>query len=181
MSFITKNIAAITACISAIGTICSALIAGLANSVRQWRGAMLIGMGMLTVGASPLPPREAELDIAVMGLRNAKGAVMLCLTRRPDALYLRCDQDPARISRIVAARDAGAIHVENLTPGDYSLLVIHDENRNGGLDKTLGMPREGFGFSRNPAIRFGPPRYGDVRFSIPAGRSRQEIKLRYLL
>ena len=56
-----------------------------------------------------------------------------------------------------------------MAPGDYSLLVIHDENRNGKLDKMLGMPREGFGFSRNPAIRMGPPRYGDVRFAVPPG------------
>jgi uncharacterized protein (DUF2141 family) len=141
---------------------------------------MLIAVGMLTIGAG-LPPRGAELDIAVTGLRNAKGAVMLCLTRRPDALYLRCDQDPARISRIVAAAEAGAIHIEGVAPGDYGLLVIHDENRNGRLDKMLGLPREGFGFSRNPAIRFGPPRYGDVRFTVAAGRSRQAVKLRYLL
>ena len=106
---------------------------------------------------------------------------MLCLTRRPDALFLRCDEDPARISRIVAAREAGAIHIEGVAPGDYSLLVIHDENRNGRLDKMLGMPREGFGFSRNPAIRFGPPRYGDVRFTVARRRSRQAVKLRYLL
>ena len=45
----------------------------------------------------------------------------------------------------------------------------------------MGMPREGFGFSRNPAIRMGPPRYDDVRFSVPAGKSRQAVKLRYLL
>ena len=60
------------------------------------------------------------------------------------------------------------------------LLVIHDENRNGKLDTMLGMPREGFGFSRNPALRMGPPRYGDVRFAV-AGHSRQAIKLKYLL
>ena len=139
-----------------------------------------MGIGTLTIGAG-LPPRGAELDVAVNGLRNVKGVVMLCLTRRPDAIYLRCDEDPARISRIVTAREAGAIHIKDMAPGDYSLLVIHDENRNGRLDKMLGMPREGFGFSRNPAIRFGPPRYGDVRFTVPVGRSRQAIKLRYLL
>jgi uncharacterized protein (DUF2141 family) len=135
---------------------------------------------MLAMGAN-LPARGAELEIAIGGLRNAKGALMLCLTRRPEALYLQCDKDPARMIRIVAAREAGAIHFDGVTPGEYSLLVIHDENRNGKLDKTLGMPREGFGFSRNPAIRFGPPRYADVRFTVPAGRSRQAIKLRYLL
>ena len=44
----------------------------------------------------------------------------------------------------------------------------------------LGMPREGFGFSRNPALRMGPPHYGDVQFAV-AGRSHQAVKLKYLL
>jgi uncharacterized protein (DUF2141 family) len=45
----------------------------------------------------------------------------------------------------------------------------------------MGMPREGFGFSRNPAIRFGPPRYSEVRFALPASGSRQSVKVKYLL
>jgi uncharacterized protein (DUF2141 family) len=45
----------------------------------------------------------------------------------------------------------------------------------------MAMPREGFGFSRNPAIRMGPPHYGDVHFRVPAGESAQTVKVRYLL
>ncbi len=134
------------------------------------------------MGATSAPPPEAaDLDIAIAGLRNAKGAVMLCLTRRAQRQFLECGDDPARITRIVRPAEAGLIAIERLAPGDYSLLAIHDENRNGRLDKTFGIPREGFGFSRNPAIRMGPPRYADVRFAVPAGHSEQAIKLKYLL
>ena len=95
---------------------------------------------------------------------------MLCLTRRPDALYLRCDEDPARISRIVAAREAGAIHIEGVAPGDYSLLVIHDENRNGRLDKMLGMPREGLASRAIP--RSASARRAMATFASPSRRSQ---------
>ena len=125
-------------------------------------------------------PPSAELDIAISGLRNQSGAVMLCLTQRGDSRYLACDKDPARITRVVPSAEAGAIRIAGLAPGQYALLVIHDENRNGKLDKMLGMPREGFGFSRNPALRMGPPHYVDVHFAV-AGHSRQAVKLKYLL
>ena len=105
---------------------------------------------------------------------------MLCLTQRGDSQYLACDKDPARITRVVPSAEAGAIRIAGLAPGQYALLVIHDENRNGKLDKMLGMPREGFGFSRNPALRMGPPYYGDVHFAV-AGHSHQAVKLKYLL
>lgn len=106
---------------------------------------------------------------------------MLCLTRRAQQAFLTCGQDAQRVTRVVAASDAGRVEIGGLAPGEYSVLVIHDENRNGKLDKAFGMPREGFGFSRNPAIRMGPPRYDDVHVSVPAGLSAHAIKLKYLL
>lgn len=129
--------------------------------------------------AASAPP--AELVVSIAGLRNAKGAIMLCLTKRTQKAYLTCSMDPARVTRIVAANEAKRIDFKGLAPGEYSLLVIHDENSNGKLDKMFGMPREGFGFSRNPAIRMGPPHYADVHFAVPTGRSVQAIKLKYLL
>ena len=105
---------------------------------------------------------------------------MLCLTQRGESQYLACAKDPARIERVVPSREAGAINIPGIAPGRYALLVIHDENRNGKLDTMLGLPREGFGFSRNPALRMGPPPYGAVSFAV-AGHSRQAIKLKYLL
>ena len=131
----------------------------------------------LLLTAASAPPAGGELQVSIDGLRNAKGAVMLCLTRRTDMLFLSCGEDPARITRIVAANEARTIDFVGLAPGEYSLLAIHDENRNGKLDKSFGIPREGFGFSRNPAIRMGPPRYGDVHFAVGAGHGAQAIKV----
>ena len=105
---------------------------------------------------------------------------MLCLTQRGEAQYLDCAKDPARVTRVVPSSEASAIHIAGIAPGQYALLVIHDENRNGKLDTMLGMPREGFGFSRNPALRMGPPAYGAVHFAV-AGPTRQAVMLKYLL
>ena len=176
MSSIIKSIAATMAFISDTGTVCARPTAGSASSPR--RGLLLGAVALLSIAASP--PPSADLEIAISGLRNQSGAVMLCLTQRGEAHYLDCAKDPARVTRNVPSSEAGAIHIAGLTPGRYALLVVHDENRNGKLDKMLGMPREGFGFSRNPAIRMGPPAYDAVQFAI-AGHSRQAVKLKYLL
>ena len=136
-------------------------------------------MPLLTAGSAL--PAGAELHVSIDGMRNDKGMITLCLTRRAQQAFLTCGQDPARVTRSVAADEAKRIELKDLAPGDYSLLVIHDENRNGKLDKTFGLSREGFGFSRNPAIRMGPPHYADVRFAVPSGYSAQAIKLKYLL
>jgi uncharacterized protein (DUF2141 family) len=102
------------------------------------------------------------------------------MTKNP-AHFPNCGDDPAAVKRSVAAAGASAIGISGIMPGSYALSVIHDENRNGKLDTFLGVPREGFGFSHNPVIRFGPPRFAQVRFDARSGMSRQRVRMQYLL
>ena len=104
---------------------------------------------------------------------------MFCLTRQT-ASFLDCDKDPHSVHAIIAA-GGGVVDFEHLAPGDYALLLLHDANRNGKLDKRFGIPWEGFGFSNNPPIRFGPPSARDVTFVVPAGSSKQTVHMKYIL
>lgn len=124
------------------------------------------------------PPSRLEVEIA--GLRNAKGVLHLCLTRN-SRHFPDCAADPDAIKQSVAAGQAKLIILNGIPAGGYALSVFHDENRNRKLDTILKIPREGFGFSRNPTIRFGPPSFNQVRFDIPTGLSRQKLRMQYLL
>jgi len=121
----------------------------------------------------------AEVEIQLQGLRNANGLVRLCLTRNP-AHFPNCNGDPAAVKHSAPARHAG-IRLRGISPGIYALSVIHDENGNGRLDRLLAIPREGFGFSRNPRIRMGPPRFDEVRFQVAGAVTRQSVQMKYLL
>jgi len=121
----------------------------------------------------------AEVEIQVQGLRNANGLVRLCLTRNP-AHFPNCNGDSAAVKATVPARQAGSLRLR-VQAGVYALSVIHDENSNGRLDRFMAIPREGFGFSRNPRIRMGPPRFEEVRFPIAAAGARQAVQMKYLL
>ena len=68
-----------------------------------------------------------------------------------------------------------------LPRGTYAVSVIHDENANHRLDTFAGIPREGFGFSRNPGIGFGPPRFAAARFVLAGDADRQQVRMRYIL
>jgi len=121
-----------------------------------------------------------EIDVQVQNLRNTNGVVRLCLTRDP-AHFPNCDRDPAAVSRSVPARAAGSVRFTGLAPGTWALGVIHDEDGNGRLNTLMAIPREGFGFSRNPRLRMGPPRYEDVRFPVAGGRATLTVRMTYLL
>jgi uncharacterized protein (DUF2141 family) len=106
--------------------------------------------------------------------------VRLCLTRDP-AQFPHCERDPAAVSRTVTAGSGGTIRFTGLAAGTYALGVIHDENGNGRLDTFLAVPREGFGFSRNPRLRMGPPRYDEVSVPVNVGRATMIVRMTYLL
>lgn len=56
---------------------------------------------------------------------------------------------------------------EGVPCGTYAVSVLHDENGNGKMDKTfIGIPKEGFGVSNNPRIKYGPPSFDDARFDL---------------
>ena len=128
----------------------------------------------------PAAANATEIEIRVEGLRNAQGSVRLCLTRDP-AHFPACNGDPAAVRRSVPAAQAASIHLRGVEPGTYALSVVHDENDNSRLDRFMGIPREGFGFSRNPRMRMGPPRFEEARFPVAGASLRQIVRMSYLL
>lgn len=104
--------------------------------------------------------------------------IQLCVTADP-AHFPDCSKADA-LKRTVPA-SARTVRLEGLAPGSYAVSLFHDENQNGRLDTLFGIPREGFGFSRNPVVRFGPPRFDAARFEMTAPTTEQAIRLRYLL
>lgn len=123
--------------------------------------------------------QTTAVEIDLEGLRNSKGVIQACLIRErrhfPD-----CKADPGAIRQTVPAR-AGRLLFSDLPPGQYAVALFHDENSNAKLDTVLGIPREGFGFSRNPVVRFGAPRYDQVSIELAPGFTRIRIKVQYLL
>jgi uncharacterized protein (DUF2141 family) len=72
------------------------------------------------------------------------------------------------------------ITIEDLPPGTYAISALHDENGDHRLQTALGIPREGFGFSNNPTIFFGPPSFKTTAVQIN-DKPIAPIKMKYLL
>lgn len=121
----------------------------------------------------------SDLSVDVSHLRSAKGTVRICLTADPDN-FPACVDDANATTRSIPANMTSA-HFQGLPHGTYAIAVIHDENNNHKLDTFAGIPREGFGFSRNPAVTFGPPRFAAARFTLESDADRQQVRMRYLL
>jgi uncharacterized protein (DUF2141 family) len=134
-----------------------------------------------TAANSPATPQASStLDLTISGLRSVKGNVLICLTAKPKA-FPDCSKDASAHKMTVAAKNASMVEFEGVTPGTYAISLIHDENGNGKLDTRVIIPREGFGFSRNPMITFGPPKFAAASFGLVPGMNNQAVRFKYML
>lgn len=129
-----------------------------------------------TLGGAAAP---GALDIQFANLRSQKGLIRICLTVDPKN-FPSCTDDRNAITRSVRAAD-GKTHIAGLPSGEYALALIHDENSNAKLDTFAGIPREGIGFSRNPTLGFGPPKFTSAQFGMSNGTVAQSVKMKYFL
>ena len=154
--------------ISGFGTKCVALILGSA-----------IGAAALA-GAAEATATTATLDVNIYGLRSMKGNVLVCVTANP-RFFPDCSKDPKSFRVNVPARDAAHVSISGITQGTYAVALVHDENANSKMDMAVFVPKEGFGFSRNPVVVAGPPKFKAAAFAIDAADVSQRVKMKYML
>jgi uncharacterized protein (DUF2141 family) len=125
-------------------------------------------------------PTASTLDVNVTGLRSMKGNVLVCVTDNP-RYFPNCSKDPESHRAKVAARDAASVKFPGMAKGIYAVALLHDENANSKMDMAVFLPKEGFGFSRNPVVVTGPPKFKAAAFEIEAAEVSQRVKMKYML
>jgi uncharacterized protein (DUF2141 family) len=154
-------------CISGFGIKCAAL-------------TLVSAIGIATLsGAVEAAPGTATIDINIQGLRSAKGNVLVCVTANPK-YFPDCGKDPKSYRSSVPARTATSVSFTGINPGTYAVALHHDENANSKMDMAVFVPREGFGFSRNPAVVTGPPKFKAAAFSVNGAEVSQTVKMKYM-
>lgn len=123
--------------------------------------------------------RSATLDIVVSGARSHQGVIRLALC--PDhSGFPECAERALRSASLLIDNGVASVHLTGIPAGTYAVGVFHDTNGNGKLDTFLGIPREGFGFSRNPPLRPRAPRFDEAAMPV-VEQAKAQIALRYIL
>lgn len=123
-------------------------------------------------------PQETTLTISVTGLRSTKGTILYSVFSGPDGFPDKGEKAIASGQCAISPEKTALFTIPKLAPGVYAATLFHDENSNGKLDaKAFGIPKEGFGFSNDPKIRIGPPRFKDASFAITGAGPERTITI----
>lgn len=124
---------------------------------------------------------DCTLRIDVDGLRNGQGVAGALLFASPAGW-------PEDVSKSVRHEAApidpvhltATVTLQHVPPGNYAIVVLHDENRNMKLDRNVfGWPKEGFGFSNNPHIGLRPPAFEKALIPVTCPATETTIRIVY--
>ncbi len=122
---------------------------------------------------------NSNLAVTIKGLKNQKGQVCF-------SLFSSSRGFPSNKQRAVQAKcvklgnNSAKLKIPALKAGTYAIAIFHDSNGDGTLNTNyLGIPKEGFGFSRNPRIITGPPKFADSAVFVVGSNTDIQINLNY--
>ncbi len=143
---------------------------------------LLLTFGMLSFGEST-PEETYSLTVKAAGFRNSEGEILFALYNKdgsiPDEKYKNYYKKG--ISKI-DKNGTATFTFTNLPEGSYAVNILHDENKNGKIDKKflLPMPSEGIGFSNYESIGMSNrPNFSKASFLVKSNMEKI-VKVIYL-
>ncbi len=107
---------------------------------------------------------KTTLTVKITDIRHDSGHLILCLSNEPDEFLTACIQE-GKIN--VNGEKQLSMSFDNLDAGTYAISLFHDTNENGSLDTNfMGIPSEDFGFSNNPSLLFGAPKFKSCAIEV---------------
>lgn len=134
--------------------------------------ALAIAVSLAAVG----PAAAADLTVKLHGIRAQTGLVKIAVVGSQDAWDGKAA--PVQADGAPAQGEDATFSFKNLKPGEYAVMITHDENDNGKMDtNVMGMPLEGYGFSNNPQV-MRKPTWDEARFTVTDSDVAIDVELR---
>lgn len=145
--------------------------------------AQFLGIVLALLSAAPARAQSpgCTLRVHVDGFRNTRGVAGVLVFTSPAGWPEDVHHSVQHKAESIDAESHNAtIRFENLPPGNYGVVALHDENRNMKLDRNLvGWPKEGFGFSNNPHVGLSAPSFHLAEIPVRCPATDTSIHIQY--
>lgn len=120
--------------------------------------------------------QTVPFTLSIENISSNKGSIMVGVCIDADEF---AEKYPCKYSFSIPAKKGSITQQINVNKGKYGIIVYHDENNNGILDRAMfGKPEERYGFSNNKYGAFGSkPPFEEALINVD-GQTSAVIKLR---
>jgi uncharacterized protein (DUF2141 family) len=121
-----------------------------------------------------------SLTINVKELRSLKGHVQFTLYNKDGTIPDEHFKKYYKMEIGEINNNATTITFKNIPAGKYAVNILHDENKNGRIDKGWILPTEGIGFSNiNTISPFNKPNFNKASFELNTDKTI-EVQIIYM-
>ncbi|MGB5593329.1 MAG: DUF2141 domain-containing protein [Crocosphaera sp.] len=137
-------------------------------------------LGTLSASLPVYGSLSSSLTVEIDGVSDRQGQICLSLFKSSRG-FPNSGDDAVDKKCLKITETPPKITFNNLPPNTYAVAVFWDDNSDGELNRNfLGIPREKFGFSSNPMVRTGPPKFSDSAILVTGRNLSISIKLQSL-
>lgn len=124
---------------------------------------------------------QSTVTADVSNFESNKGVCKACLFNSA-ASFNGESGNPFQCVQVPVSNRKSQVQFTNIPAGTYAVFLFHDTNGNNKMDKNfLGIPKEGYGASRNKLPFANAPSFNENKFSVAGNTTiRLAIKLRNL-
>jgi len=135
-----------------------------AQMCLKW--VMAAAVGLACVFASAQPASAAEVRVTLTGVEPRGGKILVSL--QTEAQFMQGQGAYGQVIDPPGASGPVTIVFPDVAPGDYALMVMHDEDSNYQMRMSAtGAPQEGWAISHADRLT-GPPNFATNRFTVGA-------------
>ena len=117
------------------------------------------------------------LSFHASGFTHNKGKAVIFLFRKSDAI----PKSPFLTTSASIVNGNALITFPDLPYGEYAAILLHDENNNGEIDHSFGIPSEPLGYTNNWTLSLfsGMPSFQKLKFQFSAISLLQNISISF--
>ncbi|WP_273567380.1 DUF2141 domain-containing protein [Maribacter halichondriae] len=135
--------------------------------------ALLLGLAFIGFTTNAQDASGSTITVTVENVLSDGGTILAGLHTTDTFMK------GAGVSNAMAPAKAGEVTLtfENVQPGDYAIMVMHDKNDNKQMDMdTNGMPQESYAATGEMNM-YGPPTFEGAKFEVNG--EDQEFRIRF--
>ncbi|WP_105172465.1 DUF2141 domain-containing protein [Pseudoalteromonas sp. T1lg24] len=121
-------------------------------------------LSTLSLSLFILPVSAQTVQFNIEGIQHDKGKLYIQLFKGENNFK---KGEAHNVAIVNAKKGKLTVTFNDVESGNYAIRYFHDENNNRDFDNNMfGMPIEGYGFSNNAPVNFGPPSYQQMTFIV---------------
>ncbi|MBV8394330.1 MAG: DUF2141 domain-containing protein [Alphaproteobacteria bacterium] len=143
--------------------------------MRTFALATMVFLGLLSASFAQ---SANTITVPIEGLRNDNGVVRCGLYNSPNGFRDVGKQFKGEVAKISGGKATCVF--SDVPPGTYAVALFHAENNEETLPTGMfGIPKLGYGFTRDAKGSMGPPSFNAAAYAYQGGSTVWPVKMNY--